>query len=514
MRLTSGRPSSGRRWLVFKIFVVAAAAGSIAVGASQLMDRTDAETQTKAEPVPVSAPVSEAVKPQERTKSQEATPALAATALPTPDRVWPVDDFLATETGLLRVDGATNVAELDPGFTPSAGRTAFYKTGGMAASFGFDEDMVAVTASPSELGLVAFTDPFPEGRDIYNPGPRQISNIVVVDTSETSPRTFTFKGNIVPEVFAADGKSLFVIDHLIDPDDATGEPLGYRVLLLDLDTGELEEVFGPLKTPPGEVMEGVGRRQLGIPSEDMLFTLYTRQPADHGASLAAELGINEGAAAGHDHTGHDHGGYDHAVHEEGQVAATEVGFGGSGHAEGGATATGEGMHGFVHTLSLTDEWAICIDLPKGFGYGPPESAALALDIDAGATNGQLLALDSYAGGEAGQGQIAVFDTAEMTTMQVLTNGIPKPTGVFRFTSSGEGVLHAQVVGESLVVAQGNVVQYLSLANNFEVTHRYEVDGVVEHLTANADTLDGQHQGQAFAVVAGRLVPLPTGDDHR
>lgn len=468
MRFTRGRgPGSRSPWLaVTAVVLVAMLVGGAAVlGGQRLFNDADSTSEALAGSPPASASMGDG-------SSLTSDPVTLAT----PDHLWPAPDFLAVEEAMLRVDGANNVLTDGSGFTATPGRTTFYKTGGMAASFGFDRDMVAVTASPD--GLVAFTDPFDEGRNIYDPGPRTLSNIVVVDTSETRPLTFTFKGNIVPEVFTADGQGLFVIDHVSEPGaPASADPVGYRVLLLDFDSGELEPVLGPLKQPPGEYMEGIGRRQLGTTDENMLFTLYTRQPADHGASRAQELGV---APDGANNGANNDAAHDHAAHSHDDTQSNA-----------------EAMHGFVHTLSLTDEWAICIDLPDGFGQGPPESAAMALD----GGGEHLFVIDSHAGPEPGMGQIAVFATASMTTGRVARDGIPKPIAVHQVATGGDATVHALVIDNSLVVAEDNRIQYLDITDDLAVTSDYVVEGTIEHLSTD-------DAGHPFAVVDDALVPLP------
>jgi hypothetical protein len=113
-------------------------------------------------------------------------------------------------------------------------------------------------------------------------------------------------------------------------------PERYRVRVLSLATGELQPLLTRSKTviPVGaeEEMRGQGRQAVYSASQQFLYTLYTHQP-------------------GHEHT-------------RDLIA--------------GARDDAPHVHAFVHTLSLDQHFAFCIDLPAPFGEGPPDGYAIAL----------------------------------------------------------------------------------------------------------------------------------------
>ncbi len=175
----------------------------------------------------------------------------------------------------------------------------------------------------------AFADPLPDGASIYAPGGRTESTIAVRDQLTGTTRTMTLDRNLEPEAFSPDGRTLFAIDHR--PAEA---PVAYRVSTIDIEAATLTETLGPLKTQLAEEMRGSGRQQVWSPRGDQLYTLYIRQYHDHGH-------VEPGAAA-HDHSAN-------------QTAA------------------------FVHVLDVATDWALCVDLPEGFGLGPFDTTAIMID---------------------------------------------------------------------------------------------------------------------------------------
>ncbi len=176
---------------------------------------------------------------------------------------------------------------------------------------------------------LAFGDPLPDGASIYAPGGRTESTIAVRDQLTGAIRTMTLDRNLEPEAFSPDGQTLFAIDHR--PAEA---PVAYRVSTIDLETATITETLGPLKTELVEEMRGSGRQQVWSPRGDQLYTLYVRQFHDHGH-------VEPGEEA-----------HDHSVI---QTAA------------------------FVHVLDVATDWALCVDLPEGFGMGPSDTTAIMID---------------------------------------------------------------------------------------------------------------------------------------
>jgi hypothetical protein len=103
--------------------------------------------------------------------------------------------------------------------------------------------------------------------------------------------------------------------------------------------------------PPGaeEVMRGQGRRAVLDPDRSMLFTLYT-----HGGD--------------HRHTGNLLG----------------------------VRPDAPNVHAFIHSLHLSQNWAVCIDLPAPFGFTDPAGHTVAMSAD----NKTLYAISAESGAVA------------------------------------------------------------------------------------------------------------------
>ena len=166
----------------------------------------------------------------------------------------------------------------------------------------------------------AWAEPLADGATIYAPGGRASTTFVVRDKLDGSTRSFTFDRNLEPEAFSSDGRTLFTIDHrpALDPEI-------YRVTAVDLDQQVIREVIGPGKVPLVEEMRGEGRQQVWAPDDGQLYTLYVRQL-------------------------HVHPGLDDVLPDD--------------------HAAGEATDAFVHVLDVDNEWALCLELPAGFGLGP------------------------------------------------------------------------------------------------------------------------------------------------
>ena len=156
---------------------------------------------------------------------------------------------------------------------------------------------------------VALGAPLRTDETIYEPGGRSETTVVVVNLKTGGTRHLNQSGNLEPEAFSTDGRGLYVIDHR-----PALSPEYYRVTYIDLGTGERADVYGPDKKPLDEDMQGTGRDQVYHPIGEFLYTVYTRQNVS------------------------EHGDHPH-------------------------------LAGFVHVLSLANQFAICVDLPTGFGQG-------------------------------------------------------------------------------------------------------------------------------------------------
>lgn len=176
------------------------------------------------------------------------------------------------------------------------------------------------------IALATALDP---GATTYQPGGRATTTIEVEDRLTGRSITRTFAANLEPEAFSSDGTRLYVIDHL-----PANNPEYYRVAGIDVATGDRFEVFGPHKQPLDEDMRGTGRQQLWSTDGSQLYTLYLRQYHSHDGTEGTD---------------------------------------------------GERLRppeaAFIHVLDVDLGWAVCLDLPVGFGLGPDSSTALLLGTD-------------------------------------------------------------------------------------------------------------------------------------
>lgn len=247
------------------------------------------------------------------------------------------------ELAVLRTVDGLRVVDVATGHTLSAATSAMPTPDGTAlvgTADGGGVDIVnartgARTLAPGRAGLVpravsesgrlvALAAADRPAQDNYLAPGRARSTIVVTDTSGGSePRTYNLPGNFLPEAFSADGSHLFLVEYL-----PPAAPDRYRVRQLDLASGAVVGVLGPLKVPLDEQMRGVGRMQVLDRPRAALHTLYRT------------IGTNRA---------------------------------------------------FVHTLQLTEMWAHCVVLPEPVGAGgdataialAPDGALYAWDAGAG-----------------------------------------------------------------------------------------------------------------------------------
>lgn len=180
---------------------------------------------------------------------------------------------------------------------------------------------LSVRVASGDGSLVALMAPLPDGRSPWIPEPRASTTIVVADPAgDDEPSRYRLEGNLEPEAFSTDGKSLYLI-RFLPPTD----PIAYRVARLDLGKSRVLPVGTRTKSAVVETMTGTRLEQLPSP-DGMLYTLYTTQPAAY--------------AEGHAHVGSP-------------VA-------------------------FVHTLSMNEGWAHCVVLPRKLWGADPADEAMAV----------------------------------------------------------------------------------------------------------------------------------------
>jgi hypothetical protein len=181
---------------------------------------------------------------------------------------------------------------------------------------------LSVRVASGDGSLVALMVPIPAGRSPWIPEPRSWTTVVVADpTGSEEPARYRLEGNFEPEAFSTDGESLYLI-RFLPPTD----PVAYRVARLDLGTGKVLPTGTRTKSAVVETMSGTRLEQLPSPDGDMLYTLYTTQPAAYS----------------------------------------------EGHAHVGSPVA------FVHTLSMDEGWAHCVVLPKKLWGADPADEAMAV----------------------------------------------------------------------------------------------------------------------------------------
>ncbi|HEV8572533.1 MAG TPA: PQQ-binding-like beta-propeller repeat protein [Actinomycetota bacterium] len=210
---------------------------------------------------------------------------------------------------------------------------------------------LSVRVASADGSLVALMAPIPAGRSPWIPEPRASTTIVVADpTGDDEPTRYRLEGNFEPEAFSTDGESLYLISFLPPTD-----PVAYRVARLDLGRGKVSPVGTRTKSAVVETMSGTRLEQLPSPDGDMLYTLYTTQPATYA----------------------------------------------EGHANVGSPVA------FIHTLSMDEGWAHCVVLPKKLWGADPSDEAMALSPD----GERLYVVDTA------RDLVAVMDTDEVKVIQ-------------------------------------------------------------------------------------------------
>jgi hypothetical protein len=223
-----------------------------------------------------------------------------------------------------RVDGATMLRTLDPGGAVLAERTL--------------DGALQVRVASLSGGSVLLMPPLPEGVDPWTPLPRTRTTMVIADPAGAVSTTLTLRGNFEPEAFSTDDRQVFLLQYL--PAEA---PAAYRVVALDVATGEVSPVAGRFKTPP-ERMPGIRLSQVYDPARERLYTLYDNQPST---------------------------GLDHAY---------------AGHTAGRSQT-------FVHVLSLDAGWAHCAGVPRSMWGSPRFDQAMAVAPD----GSSVFVIDAHAG---------------------------------------------------------------------------------------------------------------------
>lgn len=212
---------------------------------------------------------------------------------------------------------------------------------------------------------VALMAPLPAGVDPWTPVPRSRTTIVVADPAGSNePRRYDLKGNFEPEAFSIEDSRLFLIQYL--PAEA---PAVYRVTVLDLADGDVNEVHGRFKTAP-ERMPGIRLRQVFDAQTSQLYTLYTTKPHAYAQDY-------------------------------------------------GSWSSGDEPETFVHVLNLQKGWAYCAGLPKELWGQPAAAQTMATSPD-----GKLLYIV-----DSTKGVVSVMDTRSLEILRTEHLALTSPDGV-------------------------------------------------------------------------------------
>jgi hypothetical protein len=280
--------------------------------------------------------------------------------------------------------------------------------------------MQARVVSPSGL-FVALTTAEAPG-DTYRPSGRDETTIVVADHSGERHR-LRMPGCVEPEAFSTSGEHLYVLDYL--PPE---RPDRYRVRMVELATGALQPLHTRDKRviPPGgeEEMRGEGRQAVySGDARGLLFTLYVHQ-ADH-------------------------------QHTRDLLAS-------------GARDDAPDVHAFVHTLSLSQSFAYCIDLPAPFGKAPARSHAIAYSAPTG---------DPYVV-ETASGTVAHLSGQDLTVVRTARIG-----GIDQGFADASTSAVVSPDGERLFIGTGTRVRVLRTAGLAPVAE-WTVTGPVRGVAAS------------------------------
>ena len=97
------------------------------------------------------------------------------------------------------------------------------------------------------------------------------TGLAVIDTTRATTSTVRVTGTLEPEAISVDGRRVFVLHH---------RPGHYRVRVVDVATGQINDVFGRNKSE-AEDMTGTAIRAVLNPAGDVLATLYRDPVGGH-----------------------------------------------------------------------------------------------------------------------------------------------------------------------------------------------------------------------------------------
>jgi hypothetical protein len=301
---------------------------------------------------------------------------------------------------------------------------------------------------------IALVEPVP-GTAPGVPVPRAETTIVVADpVGDGEAIRFLLDGNYEPEAFSIDDERLFLIQYL-----PAETPAVYRVVVLELASGEVRPVHGRFKTPP-QRMPGVRLGQVFDPVTSQMYTLYSNRPGAYADAYEDTGGTNPYGGASHG--------------------------GGSG-ASGGYWPE----ETFVHVLNLRKGWAFCAGLPKVMWGGAASDQAIASSPD-----GRWLYVV-----DARQGLVAVMDTETLEVERTGRVDLGSVDGRTSVAMSHDG-------GTLFVASAGDDRPLFAIDTaSLTLADRWTAPGPISGLGMS---LDGT---ALFAAVGGRIdiLDLGTGD---
>jgi hypothetical protein len=173
------------------------------------------------------------------------------------------------------VGSGTRLTALDPARASEVSQL-YVPDGGLAIrAVSGDGSRVAMASVQSSSGVG------------YHATGRTSSTLVIAEPANGTYHRYNVAGNVVPEAFSRDRKTVFVIDYT--PPEA---PVNYQVRRFDISDGLVHDVAmkdDGVQKPMG----GTARTQVGSPDGKRLYTLYSQQDGARRRAFVHVLSLDE-----------------------------------------------------------------------------------------------------------------------------------------------------------------------------------------------------------------------------
>ncbi len=241
------------------------------------------------------------------------------------NRIEPATEAVTTYSGAaISADGAS-LYQAVPTDDGTEVRSVDVDTGEFEIHAHFDEQLEIRSVAPTGAAVALMPLREEPATGLYEPESRDTTRLAVLWADQRPPRIYDLDGNFEPETFSLDGSVIYLLEFF-----PALEPDRYFVRQLDLETGEVADVYSPNVELEPE-MRGVARDQVLDPDSTFLYTLYSLEPGD---DPLADPG-----------------------------------------------APGQDRYAFVHVLSLEEDWSFCIFLPEPIGTTEDAKLSIAVSPD-------------------------------------------------------------------------------------------------------------------------------------